>query len=202
LGRNYVIEYVGFDPGGRESFGWCVLTQRGSTEIVETGVCSSALEALGAVRSLLKGQGPACIGIDAPMYWVVAGDRGSDVRVRAALKAAGGHPATVGSVNSLRGACVAQGPIVGRMARSLWPDVPIAEAHPKALLTVHRAARDFIGGHALATEHERDAALAAYSARETLTRSAGWVNVRVEHVQELDLTAGPAALYWFPCASR
>lgn len=197
-----MVEYIGFDPGGRRSFGWCVLTQRDSIEAIETGVCSSALEAFDAVRSRLKARRPACIGIDAPLYWVAEGDRRSDVAVRAALRAAGGHTATVGSVNSLRGACVAQGPIVGRLARDLWPDVPLAEAHPKALLTVHAGARYFAGYHKSATEHERDAALAAYAARETLTRSAGWVNVRGEHVQELDLIAGQAALYWFPCGSR
>jgi hypothetical protein len=193
-----MTNFVGFDPGGRGRFGWCVVRTPGGRDHVISGLCSSAPEALEAVRAILQGSVPAGIGIDAPLYWVEEGDRPSDQRVRALVLAAGGHGGTVSAVNSLRGACIAQGLIVGRLARALWPAVPITEAHPKALRRVHPPARDFEATVSVGSEHELDAALAAFSASQAFAPNPGWVDLRTRADSAVELIDDPAPVYRFP----
>jgi len=92
----------------------------------------------------------------------------------------GGSGGTVGHVNSLRGACLVQGVLVSRMASERWPDAQISEAHPTALLCVSSDARDFAQQvkNQVGTEHERDAALAAYTEHALVSRLKGWRNLR------------------------
>lgn len=78
--------YLGFDPGGKGNFGWCVLGFKGEelTDI-KSGTCSSAVEAFAHTSEALDGREPQAVGIDAPLHWVKQGDRPVDVKVRNAV---------------------------------------------------------------------------------------------------------------------
>lgn len=197
--------YLGFDPGGKGNFGWCVLDVEGDElAIFKSGTCSSAAEAFDQAEKALALTEPQAVGIDAPLHWVAQGDRPADKAVRDAVKKFGGQTSSVLSVNSLRGACLAQGVIIARRVRKAWPKCPIAEAHPKALLAVDPDVLDKIRMHKFSLEcegkleHERDAVLAAYSAMCTRTVKAGWESVRSEDTDPVELTDEPFPLYWFP----
>ena len=159
--------YLGFDPGGINSFGWAALQidSIGAVSRLITGVVSSAPHAIQAA-SIGLDIVPAAVGIDAPLFWVESGDRRADAAIRKRVVAAGGQSGTVSSVNSLRGACVVQGILTARLVATKWDGTLIAEAHPKALLRLYADATFFVGQHVpvKAAEHERDAALSAYSA--------------------------------------
>jgi hypothetical protein len=113
--------------------------------------------------------------------------------------AAGGQSGTVSSVNSLRGACVVQGILTARIAAAKWDNTLITEAHPKALLRLYADAASFVGQHvaATATEHERDAALSAYSAWAAATKRHGWRNIVVDENAPF-FPGGNPVTYWFP----
>ena len=139
--------FLGFDPGGKKAFGWCVLnvaTDSDSAQLI-SGTCSNATEAIAAVSASSDRQ-PAAVGIDAPMYWSLEGDRRSDQIVRTIVVRLGGQSGMVSHVNSLRGACLAQGILVAVLARAKWPDSPITESHPKALLRRWQGASKFASG--------------------------------------------------------
>ena len=190
--------YIGFDPGGIGNFGWSVLSADGrlSTASVVSGTCSNADDAVSAASEALDGP-PKAVGIDSPMFWVSSGDRLSDKRVRNAVVANGGYPGTVSHVNSLRGACLAQGIIVGRLARRLWPQVPITESHPKALLRTNARSRRFSDLFTFANDHERDAALGAFAAWSWALRADGWFDLRHDETKVIDLIGEPYPSYWF-----
>jgi hypothetical protein len=190
--------FVGLDPGGKRAFGWCVLVERRSGLEVTTGLRSTAPDVMDCVKGLLGSSVPSAIGIDAPMYWALADQREADKYVRRGLQLARRHTATVSSVNSLRGACLAQGVIVASLCRGQWESCPITEAHPKALLAVNLDAKAFARSQSFDSEHERDAALAAYSARSMILQSPGWRNLKSDEVKCHDLIAFPHPEYWFP----
>jgi integrase len=74
------------------------------------------------------------------MWWASAagGGRRVDSWIRATYDIASG---TVQSVNSLRGAVAVQGILLAMRLRTQTPNVPITEAHPKALFLAFRLAR-------------------------------------------------------------
>jgi hypothetical protein len=82
------MRLVGFDPGGDEQFGWCVI--EGTTRplsLVHSGCVSDAAAAVDAVvravgvRSRIDG-----VGIDGPLFWTPSGRRRVDWIVREAIK--------------------------------------------------------------------------------------------------------------------
>ena len=190
---------LGFDPGGSAAFGWSALASTdGQISVVGSGTCSSASDALSAARAAIPSQ-PAAFAVDAPLFWLPAGDRNADKIVRKMVCAAGGSSGTVSHINSLRGACLVQGVLVTQMAATLWPDAMVSEAHPKALLRICSAARDFdttVLGQA-STEHERDAGLAAFTALNLVYASVGWHDL-VEYESGHHFPAGKSVAYWFP----
>ena len=195
------MHYVGFDPGGTQAFGWALFDPDAPTGAwLATGTCSNAAEAMSAAARV-RNAPPAAVGVDAPLFWRDQGDRNADAFVRKLVCANGGASGTVGHVNSLRGACLVQGVLVARAAVAAWPGVALTEAHPKALLRIDTASRCFVDrlSTAVSNEHERDAALAAYTAWKFSTRAADWRNLA-----ELDDAAhhpvGVTAAYWFPRA--
>ena len=193
------LYYIGFDPGGDKAFGWSVLTRQGSEfTVTATGTCSSARHALAEVAAACP-NAPQALAIDAPLFWASEGDRNADRLVRKMVCAQGGHSGTVSHVNSLRGACLVQGVMVGRMATEMWPETKISEAHPKALLAVSTNARTFLESLANhgKTEHERDATIAGYTAHMFATESAGWHNLALLE-QNIYHPVGPHVAYWFP----
>jgi hypothetical protein len=208
---------LGFDPGGAGHFGWAVLEYQ-SNDTPCLRACGSALHADDAVRAasaeLRIDDCVVAAGIDSPMYWTATGDRAAERIVRDAMSARGARNVggTVQHPNSLRGACVVQGPTTGVLLRTRFPSIPITEAHPKALLwllgmaTVHRQPHnlsplDFatLFSCSYSCEHERDALLAAWTAYAMSTRRIGWTNL-VEREHDPIFIAGEVE-YWLPLPS-
>jgi hypothetical protein len=195
------MNLLGLDPGGLNSFGWASLRigESGSPIALKTGVSSSATTAL-SEASRVAGTVPVSVGIDAPLFWVSEGDRRADARIRKLVCAAGGRSGTVGHVNSLRGACLVQGILAARAVANSWPSAIVTEAHPKALLRIHSAASEFLATYLpnAPTEHERDAALAAFAAWAAAANFAGWHDLTLEEPSPF-FPSGHTVSYWFPC---
>ncbi len=193
----------GFDPGGRNSFGWACLfiNESGTPVALHTGCTSSAPVAIMEASRHAIGSAPVAVGIDAPLFWVDERDRRADAGIRTRVCAAGGMGGTVGHVNALRGACLVQGVLTARQIAETWPSAKVTEAHPKALLRVHLEAGQFLADylHAPPTEHERDAALAAYAAWAFAVQSTGWHDLVREEEHAPFFPSGPMVAYWFPC---
>jgi hypothetical protein len=201
MSSTQAAHFVGFDPGGKSAFGWAVLAKVGADlELVATGTCAGARAAL-AAAAIASPTIPVAFGTDSPLYWVEAGDRKADAVVRKMVCAAGGSSGTVSHVNSLRGACLVQGILVIRFAAELWPMASITETHPKALLKVSKSAREFAERIAkrVITEHERDAALAAFAAFSMVEYSEGWTDLAETDVRPF-FPGGKRLAYWFPKA--
>ena len=191
--------FIGFDPGGSQAFGWAVLSEENAElTLSAAGTCSDAREAL-KMAKLACPSAPKAIAVDAPLFWVQVGDRNSDKVVRKLVCASGGSGGTVGHVNSLRGACLVQGILVARLAVEAWPLAKVSEAHPKALLAVSSNTREFATTVAASakTEHERDAALAAFTAYKFATASDGWHDLAACEKSPHNPVGSPVS-YWFP----
>lgn len=191
--------YIGIDPGGIGAFGWCVIgTQaRGELEVLASGTCSEVSQVICSISQHTKDE-PSSAGIDAPLYWVLGKERVSDRRIRRMVMQNGGRSATVGHVNSLRGACLVQGILSAVALRNRWPDISITETHPKALLAVWPAISEHVKSRQFATEHERDAFLGAYAAWYSTESRNEWVNWLKEEDDEVFLPSGFEVAYWFP----
>lgn len=202
---------LGFDPGGENAFGWAVVAdaERPPLRVVATGVASSAREAFAATRTAVADAAVVGVGVDAPLYWSET-SRVVDEHVRRAVCALGGHPGTVAHPNSLRGACLVQGAIVAQLCEAeLRNDVPITEAHPKALARLlfrcdaaecaTHLRRIFDDAPAWRVDHVRDAALAAYTAWAAVHRPEGWRNlVDGEQGPVVRLLRRREPAYWMP----
>jgi predicted nuclease with RNAse H fold len=191
--------FIGFDPGGEKAFGWAVLLAQGnSADLVASGTCSNAPNAPAAATRHAP-VAPIAVATDAPLFWIESGDRKVDAQVRKMVCAAGGSSGTVSHVNSLRGACLAQGILVTKLAIEAWPNALITEAHPKALLRVSVQAKNFaeLQSNRTANDHERDAAIAAYTAWAFATRRDGWQDLSTFEVNPF-FPAGKPVGYWFP----
>jgi hypothetical protein len=166
---------IGLDPGGNRHFGWCVVADTPDLprSVAVSGLANNAEEAVSAaIAAIPVGGKILCAGIDSPLFWPVSGPRDADLAVRASIRDAGApHAAgTVQDVNSLRGACLVQGVMAALKLRDLYPTLPITEAHPKALLWLLPA----VAGFSAASEHERDAFLAAIAAWATAHERDDW----------------------------
>lgn len=190
---------LGFDPGGSKAFGWAVCRSDGQRlHVQRTGVVSEAEEALVAVSKILPHVVAA--GIDAPLFWARSGGRRADAIVRKAVQACGhaGASGTVQQVNSLRGACLVQGVLLGHLIHQSIPHALITEAHPKALLWLLKTCElsDLVdGANPAASEHERDAVLAAYAA--WMGPRADWRNLFEDEPCPV-LPLGTPVNYWMP----
>lgn len=207
---------AGFDPGGLNSFGWCLAEAARDHCLVIRGAGVTDHASL-AVKSVLDalptGATLVAAGIDSPLYWSVGGDRSSDLAVRARIRQLGAPVpgGTVQSPNSLRGACLVQGPLATRALRRAVPDVRITESHPKALLWLLSLAtrgraeasicladlhEHIVHEVASGSDHERDAALGALAA---LAMAEGWDDWRDLVADENDpfFPVGPVE-YWMP----
>ena len=172
---------IGLDPGGAGNFGWCVVenTTQLPTLAIQSGLANDAGSAISAVVASIPMNGEVdAVGIEAPLFWSMSGARNADIIVRAAIREAGApHPAgTVQDVNSLRGACLVQGMLAAIALRDLYEDVPITEAHPKALRWLFPQAATI----SARSEHERDAILAAIAAWALIKQLGGWSDLLLE----------------------
>lgn len=203
---------LGFDPGGIGRFGWSVCRATNGTlqPLPKTGLANDAWDALNQVKSALGSAGTQgatqvlAAGIDAPMFWTKSGNRTVDDIVRQALKdhrfpTPGG---TVQQINSLRGACLVQGILLGKHLTVEWP-IEITEAHPRALhyLLRHSGQTEAMKMVQHLTEkladHELDATLSAVAAWALLYKPPGWRNLYEEEsgpVQPFDTSVS----YWMP----
>lgn len=209
------MAWFGADPGGANGFGVALLRADGS---FETGVVSCADDAMvwlcDRVETILAAA------IDAPLWWSSgkSGERTADIFVRECLHKAGAKDigGTVQSANSLRGAVLIQGVLLATALRQRWRELPITEAHPKALLKAiwpqapkgaslwEEIAKCYgLTGAPLESEreHERDALLAAVAAREGYQRK--WTRdlARERSKSEQDpasMAWGPVSYWWPP----
>ncbi|RLA47642.1 MAG: hypothetical protein DRR06_01800 [Gammaproteobacteria bacterium] len=200
--------FLGFAPGGTMAFGWFSLVLADDDKITEfnSGTCSTAGEAFDAAASTVSNYLPAigiplAIGIAAPMYWSANAERNADNIVRGCVLSRGGPSSTVSSVNSLRGACLAQGVMVAALTRERWPEVLITESHPGALLTTWPKVTDFLSRLDFNNDHERDAALCAYAALAYDKRCDGWRDLRAFESRTFELIPGTPPVYWFPAGN-
>ncbi len=160
-------QWVGADPGGEGNFGIAILT---GDKPVQTLSVDHADDAIDFVRAHLN-HAPAGVGVDAPLWWSSgrSGDRHSDRWLRTRYGLSGGE---IQAANSLRGAALTQGAMFVQRIRELYPAVPVTESHPKALLKVltqgdwDKFKERFALNANFVNEHERDALIAAASARE------------------------------------
>lgn len=159
--------WVGADPGGKGNFGIAILTE---SDQPQTSSVDCADEAVAFVCRHLDGT--LCgVGVDAPLWWSSgrSGDRHADQWLRQRYGLAGGK---VQAANSLRGAALTQGAMFIQRMRETYPAVPVTESHPKALLKALTQgdwevfASRFGLKSVTANDHERDALIAAISARE------------------------------------
>jgi hypothetical protein len=137
------------------------------------GLSNNAHQAIHfALASIPEGATLVSAGIDAPLFWSKTGTRNADHTVRHAIKQAGAPhvSGTVQDINSLRGACLAQGMLAALELRDRYPELPITEAHPKALRWLLPNLLDIEAD----SEHERDAMLAAVSAWAAYKPSSDW----------------------------
>lgn len=207
---------LGFDPGGKDGFGWCILedADKPPLRVIATGVADNAATSLAAVlEHIPRDVSVLAAGIDAPMFWGTEGDRAVDQIVRADIRARGARTpgGTVQAVNSLRGACLSQGVMIAALLRRCWPDLPVTEAHPKAYLWTIGAAtpdtypqsillhalREFSCPNTETIEHERDAAITAYCAWAMVHRAVGWRDLLREEPDPYLPVAHPVS-YWYP----
>ena len=208
---------LGFDPGGEGRFGWAVCTEIDDRlNVLATGLADHAKGALkDSLNALPKGGLVVSAGIDAPMYWVSEGYREVDRLVRKAIALLGAKSpgGTVQHFNSLRGACVIQGLLILKLLRREYPDLPITEAHPKALLWLMGIARRgqepknitprdieeiVMPGTIFGSEDERDAILAAFAAQMMIRRKSDWVDLLKCERKERILAGEPPIEYWMP----
>ena len=200
---------LGFDPGGKGNFGWsiCKVADGNLQPPAKTGLANDAWDAMNKVEAAIPGNSTVlAAGIDAPLFWSMTGNRQADVLLRKALKDTQfpTPSGTVQAVNSLRGACVVQGPLLVKHLDDRW-DLSITESHPKALYHLLRYTAQpnpdmvdmverLIAG---LTDHQRDATLSAVSAWAAHQNWRGWQNLydlECCPIQPFDIPVG----YWMP----
>ena len=126
---NEACVWIGADPGGNGNFGLAILSADGSKR---AWCVNCADEAVQIVVQQVHFT-PSGVGVDAPLWWSsgLSSDRQADQWLRQQFGLPSG---TVQPANCLRGAALVQGVMFVQRIRQSFPDVPITEAHPKALL--------------------------------------------------------------------
>lgn len=159
--------WVGADPGGSANFGIAVILDNGKIE------CSSVRGAMRAIEYVKKyDKIPHGVGVDSPLWWCSgeSSDRKADKWIRKVPEIGKGE---VQTVNSLRGAVLAQGMLfVDLLRKEYGISLNVTEVHPKALLkTAYYALFEelintFGVRPTFRSNHERDAIVSAIAARE------------------------------------
>ena len=204
---------LGFDPGGKNAFGWSVcVTRNGRLEKpIQTCVADEALSVVRAVEECLKTNltNPdtrvLAAGVDAPMFWSRTGSRAVDGLLRDRVRAAG-ITSSVMQINSLQGSVLVQGVLLGKLLLDTW-NLKITESHPKVLnhLLGDSKQCEVIEMMAHVTEglkedsggHMRDATLAAISAWAMVHESDGWEDLYLLEPQPVN-PFGYDVSYWMP----
>lgn len=207
---------LGFDPGGKNQFGWCVAAATPSAlSLVRSGVSDHALAAVSSALQHVSDD--VCgAGIDSPLFWAVKGKRQADILIREEMKRYGAANVggTVQDVNSLRGACIVQGILTAHLLRDRFPNIRITESHPKALLWLLKIANKrrrvvdvrmsnlskvIACERNTLSDHERDAALGAFAASAMVKGCEGWRNLFLE--EDEPFVPVEQVEYWMPVPS-
>lgn len=209
-----LVFILGFDPGGKKGFGWSVCTYDGcELRRHECGVANNAAEVMPALaRTLPPSANVVAAGIDAPMLWSCTGNRHVDVIIRQErrgrdLPIGKGFPTkggAVSAVNSLWGAVLVQGLLLGKYLHETYPTAVITEAHPVVLLRLlntpalepqlnplHNLIAD------LTNAHKRDATIAAFAAWSMHTGAQGWRDLYPIEPCSIQPFGTPVS-YWMP----
>lgn len=208
--------FFGFDPGGKKQFGWAICSPEGSRlQILQTGKADHAEEAFKAVKVAIPYQADIIgAGIDSPLFWVADGGRNVDLLVRNAIKKLGAKTpsGTVQQLNSLRGGCLVQGPLIANLLAEHYPSISITESHPKALLYLLGIANKEVAPKSITvidlkehvhtannsySEHERDAILGAVTAWAPTKTQSHWKNLAIEEKGML-IPFNYKPSYWMP----
>jgi hypothetical protein len=112
----------------------------------------------------------------------------------------------------MRGACLIQGMMTAMILRKQTPKMPITESHPKALLWLLNIAtvgnptsaialanlnQLVVGDVSGASDHERDAALGAFTAFSMTTALPGWQDLYRKEPNVISPLDPPPG-YWLP----
>jgi hypothetical protein len=203
--------WLGFDPGGERAFGIALLQKDGASPAVTTVDC--ATDAVAWIKSKIGNLAPSAVGIDTLMYW--SGNQGGWREADKWLRKQ--YPEAAGGVlapNSLWGSMVMQGMALAMLIRQSWPEVPITETHPKMLyyacsksgsrwnadrqsMLRWLSAKLGCACDAVITDHEFDAIMSAWAAREGF--SGAWSrDLRKLPTSEAILEPAGAVHYWWP----
>ena len=208
--------FLGFDPGGKRKFGWAVCSSSSDIfKVLESGIADHAEDAVNQALSKVQDNTKVLgAGIDAPLFWVENGSRKADDSVREAIQRLGSPTpsGTVQQVNSLKGACLVQGVLTANLLNQKIKNITITESHPKALLYMLGIANAKTGPNDVhigdmikfikfekrdVTEHERDAALGAYSSWQACQNNINWNNLYEEEPNPIT-PFNYTVSYWLP----
>ena len=208
--------FIGFDPGGKKQFGWAICSpERSRLKILQTGKSDHAEGAFKAVKEAIPYQAKIIgAGIDSPLFWVPDGGRNVDSLVRNAIKKLGAKTpsGTVQQINSLRGGCLVQGPLIANLLTEKYPGILITESHPKALLYLLGIANKDVALKSITvvdlkeyvhtannsySEHERDAILGAVTAWAPTKTQSHWKNLAIQEKGIL-VPFNYRPSYWMP----
>ena len=204
---------LGFDPGGRSRFGWSVCKADGDKlhPPSKAGLANDAQDAIDRIKEAIKELSDdlpsiprvLAAGIDAPMFWSTTGNRIVDDILRTALKLTGiprgKISGTVQQVNSLQGACLVQGVLLGKYLHETW-NLKITEAHPTALRFLLEGSGWLEKVEPLIAnlnDHKRDATIAAFAAWSMHKELPGWRDLYQDEPSPVRPFDTPVS-YWMP----
>jgi predicted nuclease with RNAse H fold len=163
---------VGFDPGGKRSFGWCIakFDKKVPLDILKTGCCDHAQQAIGMVKEYCeeKKYHVLAAGVDAPLTWPKERNRKIDEFLKNHVD--GEFKSSIMHVNSLQGACLIQGIKIAKLLNEQFEGIQISESHPAVIRALLSIAKD------KQKEHEKDAALCCLSAWAMKVQDSLWRN--------------------------
>ena len=201
---------LGFDPGGKERFGWSICyAGPDDLTLLRTGWSSDAQGAFDSVIECIKSLeipgNPAVLaaGIDAPMFWSTAGDREVDRALRKALPP--GRKNSVLHVNSIPGSNLMQGALLGKLLHERYGSdgIRITESHPVALylLLEDRGQSQELEALEALTEDLEDyevyPTICAYGAWSMLQPLSAWRDLYLLEPRPVQPFGTPVS-YWMP----
>lgn len=187
---------AGFDPGGKSKgnkFGWCVASLR-PWRVIGKGAASCADDAFCRASRIV---GENCgnlvaAGVDAPLVWARDGGmREADKHVQ--------EWGTAQAVNSIWGACLAQGFLLAKILETKHPECLITETNPKPLLEWLKRHSEVPDGVVERGDSEdvRDAVISAWAAAQVVGGHKG-VNLYDRESESKIYRVSPRAVYWWP----